>query len=641
MKFIKDNLAYFFLGIVSLVLIFVTVNLQATIRSSQTTATADSGLIATLRRSVDTLFAPGAAPDLTPADTTDSQTTATTGTDSGSSVNEAAPLVNPDAASDATDSTSAVEELLAPVNFAPGSMAATLYSAENLTVSEDDTVLAAVISANRYAVGFFGYTYYLNNRDRLRAVAIRLPSGETVLPDVEAVAAARYPLARPLFLYTSPSVIQAKPEVEAFLGCYLNQLPQAIAATGYILPSHTLFAQAVQSFDASCQRCRREATTTHPLAQVIPSCDLANSSSNPIDIVGSSTVAPLSTWMASAVQALGYNGTIDVTGSGTSTGFSLFCDEQRGDLVDASRPVKASERERCNANNRGLLPFPVAVDALAIVVSHDNPFLESATIEELQQIFAYARTWSAINTAWPAEPIARVIPGAQSGTFDYFVEAVMEGGALTALAEQQVQPLSDGNSQLTATDIESPGNESTNIQSIDRLLLSSQNVVGSQRFMDEERSVRLGYVSLPDTRAVECTAITERMALILEANFGLTVEQIPFPDAEALVRAVAEKDPVARVDMTFCYLDPADRPLRQRYFNYTEFIDSGYRQSGDNRFVIMTNVAVKPPLERSNRCLYEFLNDLDLDNVSLSGQNPMVWYEENQAMIDSWLPCRS
>ncbi|MEZ4680036.1 MAG: substrate-binding domain-containing protein [Caldilineaceae bacterium] len=77
-------------------------------------------------------------------------------------------------------------------------------------------------------------------------------------------------------------------------------------------------------------------------------------------------------------------------------------------------------------NGACCIALSVGVDALAIVVSRDNSFVEEASIEELQQIFAYARRWSDIHADWPDTPILRVIPGSQSGTFDYFVEAVME-----------------------------------------------------------------------------------------------------------------------------------------------------------------------------------------------------------------------
>ncbi|HEX6035225.1 MAG TPA: substrate-binding domain-containing protein, partial [Anaerolineales bacterium] len=69
--------------------------------------------------------------------------------------------------------------------------------------------------------------------------------------------------------------------------------------------------------------------------------------------------------------------------------------------------------------------FQVGIDALAVTVSAENDFVTDVTLEELAAIFSTATNWSDVRPEWPAEPIQRFSPGTDSGTFDYFVEAVM------------------------------------------------------------------------------------------------------------------------------------------------------------------------------------------------------------------------
>jgi phosphate transport system substrate-binding protein len=86
----------------------------------------------------------------------------------------------------------------------------------------------------------------------------------------------------------------------------------------------------------------------------------------------------------------------------------------------------------------------VGTDALAVVVSQDNDFIEDASFEELAAIFSEAETWSDVNPSWPSEEILRYIPGTDSGTFDYFVEEVFD--------EDEEPILSAANTQLSEDD---------------------------------------------------------------------------------------------------------------------------------------------------------------------------------------------
>lgn len=107
-------------------------------------------------------------------------------------------------------------------------------SRSDFTASEDDNVLVRGVSGNKYALGYFGYAYYEENSEKLKAVAVN-----GVLPNPETIAAKEYtPLARPLFVYAKNSAVQ-RPEVEAFLKFYFENAAEIVPQTGYApLPSY-------------------------------------------------------------------------------------------------------------------------------------------------------------------------------------------------------------------------------------------------------------------------------------------------------------------------------------------------------------------------------------------------------------------
>jgi phosphate transport system substrate-binding protein len=149
-----------------------------------------------------------------------------------------------------------------------------------------------------------------------------------------------------------------------------------------------------------------------------------------VKIDGSSTVYPITEAVAEEFQGA-QKGAIKVTVgiSGTGGGFKKFC---RGeiDIADASRPIVKKEMEACRAAGIQYLELPVAYDALTVVVNPKNDWLKSISIDELKKIWEpSAQTnvtkWNQINPAWPAEELKLYGPGADSGTFDYFTEAVV------------------------------------------------------------------------------------------------------------------------------------------------------------------------------------------------------------------------
>jgi len=153
---------------------------------------------------------------------------------------------------------------------------------------------------------------------------------------------------------------------------------------------------------------------------------------NPLEVTGdiisagSSTVFPLTEAMAERFTDEGYAGNITIDSIGSGAGFERFCVSGETDIANASRAIKDSEIESCAAINRTPIEFRVGTDALAVVVNPANEFLTDVTLEQLAMIFSNEATnWSDVDPSWPAEPILRFSPGTDSGTFDYFVEAVM------------------------------------------------------------------------------------------------------------------------------------------------------------------------------------------------------------------------
>ncbi|MGB9633196.1 MAG: phosphate ABC transporter substrate-binding protein PstS family protein [Chloroflexaceae bacterium] len=130
-------------------------------------------------------------------------------------------------------------------------------------------------------------------------------------------------------------------------------------------------------------------------------------------------------------NAEGSRSPIDVKVTGTSGGFRSFCSGDPVDIVNASRPINEKELAACRAIGREPVGFQVGVDALALVVSRQNTFVESLSSADLLQIFSGRyRAWNEVNPAYPAEPIKIFSPGVDSGTFDFFVERVLGGDRL-------------------------------------------------------------------------------------------------------------------------------------------------------------------------------------------------------------------
>jgi phosphate transport system substrate-binding protein len=147
-----------------------------------------------------------------------------------------------------------------------------------------------------------------------------------------------------------------------------------------------------------------------------------------IKIDGSSTVFPIAEAVAEEFQRAGNRVRITVGLSGTGGGFKKLC---RGeiDVANASRPILTEEMEKCRAAGIRYMELPVAFDAITIVVNPKNDWVQTLTMADLKKIWEPAAQekltmWNHVRPEWPATRLMLFGPGADSGTFDYFTEAV-------------------------------------------------------------------------------------------------------------------------------------------------------------------------------------------------------------------------
>ena len=177
-----------------------------------------------------------------------------------------------------------------------------------------------------------------------------------------------------------------------------------------------------------------------------------------IPIDGSSTVGPLTEAVAEEFAGVAPDVRIPVGISGTGGGFEKFC---RGeiDISDASRPIKDEEVQACaDGGIEDIVEIQVAIDALTVMVNPDNDFISCLTVQQLHDLFKTggATKWSDLDPSYPDEDIVFYSPGTDSGTFDYFVEAVIEGVDENATHRSDGTPSEDDN--VLALGIENDAN---------------------------------------------------------------------------------------------------------------------------------------------------------------------------------------
>ncbi len=148
-----------------------------------------------------------------------------------------------------------------------------------------------------------------------------------------------------------------------------------------------------------------------------------------VKIDGSSTVYPVTEAVAEEFQKANKGLKVTVGVSGTGGGFKKFCRNET-DISNASRPISTSEMADCKKIGVEYFELPVAFDALTVVINPKNTWLKEASVADLKKMWEPAAQgkvtrWNQVNPAWPDQPMKLFGAGSDSGTFDYFTEAIV------------------------------------------------------------------------------------------------------------------------------------------------------------------------------------------------------------------------
>ncbi|WP_404453024.1 PstS family phosphate ABC transporter substrate-binding protein [Virgibacillus necropolis] len=155
----------------------------------------------------------------------------------------------------------------------------------------------------------------------------------------------------------------------------------------------------------------------------------AGESSKKVMVDGSSTVFPIMEAVAEEYSAANPEVKATIGVSGTGGGFEKFIAGETH-ISNASRPIKEEEKQALEEAGIEFTEFKVALDGLSVVVNKENDWVDQLTIEELNKMWSESsdvKTWADVREGWPEEEIKFFSPGADSGTFDYFDEVVLEG----------------------------------------------------------------------------------------------------------------------------------------------------------------------------------------------------------------------
>jgi phosphate transport system substrate-binding protein len=165
-----------------------------------------------------------------------------------------------------------------------------------------------------------------------------------------------------------------------------------------------------------------------PLAGIVLFGALQPAVAQTVKVDGSSTVFPITEAVAEEFQIANRKTRVTVGIGGTGGGFKKFCRGET-DISNASRPILKAEMDACAAAGIKYIELPIAYDALTVVVNPKATWVDQVTVAELKKMWEPAAQgvvtkWNQVNSKWPNAPLKLFGPGSDSGTFDYFTEAV-------------------------------------------------------------------------------------------------------------------------------------------------------------------------------------------------------------------------
>ncbi len=160
----------------------------------------------------------------------------------------------------------------------------------------------------------------------------------------------------------------------------------------------------------------------------ITACSRAEQKKNQVSIDGGAVGFPIHQAVAEEFQKVEGNAQVSVASSGTGGGMSKFCAGEI-DIVGASRSIRDEEIERCKKKDIDFVELPIALDGIAVIVNGKNDFAKCLTIKELNKIWNSKSddkitNWNQVNPKFPNQRLKLYAPASDTGTFDYFTQAV-------------------------------------------------------------------------------------------------------------------------------------------------------------------------------------------------------------------------
>ncbi|WP_245994632.1 substrate-binding domain-containing protein [Nocardioides immobilis] len=220
---------------------------------------------------------------------------------------------------------------------------------DDYEASEDDNVLVEGVANTEGATGYFGYTYYEQNKSRLAALEIDNGDG-CVAPSAETAQDGSYaPLSRPLFIYVNKASYTDNKAVQEYVDFYIENLAAIAEAAQYIPLSEELYGETQSALEGL-------------------GGSGATGASGDVKVDGSSTVYPMSVAAQELLNQENSDVKVTVGEAGTGGGFELFCAGDT-DISDASRPIEEDEIAACEDKGVEFVELQVATDALTVVVN--------------------------------------------------------------------------------------------------------------------------------------------------------------------------------------------------------------------------------------------------------------------------------
>jgi sigma-B regulation protein RsbU (phosphoserine phosphatase) len=166
--------------------------------------------------------------------------------------------------------------------------------------------------------------------------------------------------------------------------------------------------------------------------------------SGSLQLAGSSTVSSLANYIIDLYKADGAEGEITYQSTGTLEGIQSLVEGNQAELVGTSRKLGPVEHKIFSDAGLKPLEFRIGTDALVVVVSEQNYFLNNISSADLAKVFTRANRWSDVNSDWPDEPIHRFIPSEGSGSYHVFSEVILGGDQQALINTPNTTVIIDG-----------------------------------------------------------------------------------------------------------------------------------------------------------------------------------------------------